>query len=105
MRDIALDDYLLHGPHTALDVIGEITGAPQVNIAGLCLGGTLTTMLLAHLAHDRSDDRVRSATLLNTLIDFSEPGMLGSFTDARSVRRLARKMAETGLPRGQPTWR
>ena len=50
LRDIALDDYLLHGPHTALDVIGEITGAPQVNIAGLCLGGTLTAMLLAHLA-------------------------------------------------------
>jgi polyhydroxyalkanoate synthase subunit PhaC len=99
LRDTALDDYLLHGPHTAIDVIGEITGAPQVNIAALCLGGTLATMLLAHLAHEK-DDRVRSATLLNTLIDFSEPGMLGSFTDARSVRRLARKMAETGVLEG-----
>jgi polyhydroxyalkanoate synthase subunit PhaC len=100
MRDVALDDYLLHGPHTALDVIGEITGSPQVNIAGLCLGGTLTTMLLAHLAH-RGEDRIRSATLLNTLLDFSEPGMLGSFTDARSVQRLARKMAETGVLEGR----
>ena len=100
LRDVALDDYLLHGPHTAIDVIGDITGAPQVNIAGLCLGGTLTTMLLAHLAHEQ-EDRVRSATLLNTLIDFSEPGMLGSFTDARSVRRLARKMAETGVLEGR----
>jgi poly(3-hydroxyalkanoate) synthetase len=96
MRHVALDDYLLHGPHTALDVIGAITGSPKVNIVGLCLGGTLTTMLLAYLA-DRGEDRIRSATLLNTLIDFSRPGMLGSFTDARSVRRVARRMAEKGV--------
>ena len=98
-RDIALDDYLLHGPRTAIDVIGAITGSPEVNIVGLCLGGTLTTMMLAHLAHEH-EDRVRSATLLNTLIDFSEPGMLGSFTDARSVRRLATRMAESGVLEG-----
>ena len=100
MRDVALDDYLLHGPHTALDVIGEITGSEQVNIAGLCLGGTLTTMLLAHLA-DEGEDRVRSATLLNTLIDFSEPGMLGSFTDPASTRRMAARMAEKGVLEGK----
>jgi polyhydroxyalkanoate synthase len=100
MRDVALDDYLVDGPHQALDVITAITGAPKVNIAGLCLGGTLTTMLLAHLAHE-GDDRIRSATLLNTLIDFSEPGMLGSFTDPRSVRGLAKKMAETGVLEGK----
>jgi len=99
MRDVALDDYLLHGPHTALDVISEITGSPRTNIAALCLGGTLTTMLLAHLAHE-GDDRVRSATLLNTLIDFGEPGMLGSFTDPDSVRRLARRMAGNGVLEG-----
>ena len=96
MGDVALDDYLLHGPHTALDVISSITGSQKVNIVGLCLGGTLTTLLLAYLA-DRGEDRIRSATLLNTLIDFSRPGMLGSFTDARSVRRLARRMAEKGV--------
>jgi len=100
MRDVALDDYLLHGPHTALEVITEITGAPQVNIAALCLGGTLATMLLAHLAHE-GEDRVRSATLLNTLIDFSEPGMLGSFTDPQSVRRMAAKMADKGVLEGK----
>ena len=91
--------YLLHGPREALDVIAEITGSPRTNIAALCLGGTLTTMLLAHLAH-HGDDRVRSATLLNTLIDFGEPGMLGSFTDPDSVRRLARRMAASGVLEG-----
>jgi polyhydroxyalkanoate synthase subunit PhaC len=100
MRDVALDDYLLHGPHTALDVIRAITGSPKVNMVGLCLGGTLTAMLLAHLAHER-EDRIETATLLNTLVDFGEPGMLGSFTDARSVRRMAARMADGGVLDGR----
>jgi polyhydroxyalkanoate synthase len=96
MRDVSLDDYLLHGPLDALDVIAEITGRDQVNIVGLCLGGTLTTMLLAHLAaHQR--DRVRSATLLNTLVDFTEPGPMGRFIDRASVERLSEKMAKRGF--------
>ena len=26
-----LDDYLLHGPHTAIDVMSKITGSPKVD--------------------------------------------------------------------------
>ena len=95
MHAVALDDYLLRGPLEALDVIAEITGSDEVNIVGLCLGGTLTAMLLAHLAvHNR--DRVRSATLLNTLLDFAEPGPMGHFLDPASVERLSTKMRERG---------
>src|SRR6266705_2234449 len=74
MRDVALDDYLVHGPQTALDVITDITGAPKIDIVGLCLGGTLTGMLAAYLA-GAGDDRLGSITLLNTLLDYSEPGV------------------------------
>ncbi|MGH9179957.1 MAG: PHA/PHB synthase family protein, partial [Acidimicrobiales bacterium] len=95
MRDVALDDYLLHGPHQALEVMADITGQPQANIVGLCLGGTLTTMLLAHLAATEHD-RVRSATLLNTLVDFSQPGPMGCFVDRESVERLDQRMLERG---------
>ncbi|MDQ2981518.1 MAG: alpha/beta fold hydrolase [Actinomycetota bacterium] len=94
-RDVALDDYLLQGPRIALDVIGDITGAPKANVVGLCLGGTLTAMLLAYLA-DQGDDRVRSATLLNTLVDFGEPGQLGVFTDPETIAGLEQRMAERG---------
>jgi hypothetical protein len=38
MRGVKLDDYLLQGPVTALDVVRDITGAPQANVVGLCLG-------------------------------------------------------------------
>jgi polyhydroxyalkanoate synthase len=96
MGGVRLDDYLLEGPRTALDVIGDITGAPKVNMVGLCLGGSLTAMLLAWLAAG-GDDRVNSATFLNTLIDFSEPGVLGAFSDPESVARIEAKMAKRGF--------
>ena len=96
MRDVTLDDYLVNGPSAALDAVEEITGAVEVNIVGLCLGGTLTAMLLAHLEKTAAH-RVRSATLLNTLIDFSEPGVLGAFTDPATIERVERKMRRKGF--------
>ena len=100
MRGVKLDDYLLQGPVTALDVVRDITGAPQANVVGLCLGGTLTTMLIAYL-DAIGDQRVKSATLLNTLIDFSQPGVLGAFTDRETVERLEAKMARQGYLEGR----
>jgi polyhydroxyalkanoate synthase len=96
MRDVALDDYLIQGPRQALDVVQAITGADQANVVGLCLGGTLTVMLLAYLA-DTGDDRVHTATLLNTLVDFSQPGPLGNFTDETTISRLEQKMNKKGF--------
>ena len=94
-RDVRLDDYLLHGPIDAMDVVRDITGQEKVNIVGLCLGGTLTTALMAYLAAKKAD-RINCATLLNTLVDFSKPGRLGAFTDKASVERLERRMNERG---------
>jgi polyhydroxyalkanoate synthase len=99
MRGVTLDDYLVHGPRTALDAIAEITGSPTVNIVGLCLGGSLTAMLLAYL-EQAGDDRVRSATFLNTLMDFAEPGVLAAFTDDATVTHLERQMAHRGYLEG-----
>src|SRR5216683_3641550 len=99
MRGVTLDDYLIHGPREALDVIADITGAPKIDIIGLCLGGALTAMLAAYLI-EKGDDRIGSITLLNTLLDYSEPGVLGTFTDEKTVRRLERQMAETGVLEG-----
>ena len=96
-RDIGLEDYLREGPLQALDVIGEITGAKQVNVAALCLGATLTAVMLGHLARTKAGrERVRSATLLNALVDFSEPGQLGNFVDPTTVERLEQRMAKRG---------
>ena len=116
MSDVGLDDYMLRGLGTAVDVVREICGVPQVNVAGLCVGGTLAVMLLAWQAQTAQEadgaataeaeagvggaPPVRSLTLLNTLVDFSEPGALAAFTDADSVDRLERSMAGKGYLEG-----
>jgi polyhydroxyalkanoate synthase subunit PhaC len=99
MGGVTLDDYLIHGPKTALDVISDITGSPKIDIVGLCLGGTLTAMLAAYLAKT-GDDRLGSITLLNTLLDYGEPGMLGAFADERTIGRLEADTARTGVMEG-----
>lgn len=96
MRSVGLHDYLLHGPHAALEVIEEITGSTATNIVGLCLGGTLTTMLLAWLAQNEPE-RVNSATLLNTIVDFSRAGVLRAFTDEAAIASIEKQMEETGF--------
>jgi polyhydroxyalkanoate synthase subunit PhaC len=100
MSGVTLDDYLVHGPQTALDVITDITGAPRIDIVGLCLGGALTGMLAAYLACT-GDGRLGSITLLNTLLDYSEPGVLGAFTDEATVSRLERQMEQQGVLEGR----
>jgi polyhydroxyalkanoate synthase subunit PhaC len=100
MRGVTLDDYLIHGPRQAMDVIQDITGAPTIDIVGLCLGGALTAMLAAYMAAT-GDARLGSVTLLNTMLDYSEPGVLGAFTDERTVARLERQMAAAGYLDGR----
>ena len=96
MRHVQMDDYLISGPIAALEVVGNITGAEKVNLLGLCLGGTLTMATLAYL-DAVGMELINSATFLNTLIDFSEPGLLGVFTDEASISRLEKTMQRTGF--------
>jgi polyhydroxyalkanoate synthase len=99
MRDVTLDDYLVQGPRAALDVISDITGAETVDIVGLCLGGALTAMTAAYLA-ETGDSRIGSITLLNTLLDYSDPGALGMFTDEKTVANLEKQMKAKGFLEG-----
>ena len=96
MRHVKMDDYLISGPVAALEVVRNITGADKINLLGLCLGGTLTMATLAYL-DAVGVDLINSATFLNTLIDFSEPGLLGVFTDQATISRLERTMQRTGF--------
>src|SRR6185312_6137736 len=96
MRSVGMNDYLLDGPITALDVIRDITGQEKCNLLGLCLGGTLTMISLTYL-DAIGKERINNATFLNTLTDFSMPGTLGVFADEVSVTKLEQQMAQTGF--------
>ena len=96
MSELGFRDYLFQGPLDAVRVVREITGAPAVNTVSVCLGGTLTALGLAHNAA-RGDDSIKSATFLNTHTDFTQPGLLGTFTDEATVAGLEKQMRKTGF--------
>ncbi|MCF7548714.1 alpha/beta hydrolase [Pseudonocardia sp. WMMC193] len=95
LRELSMSDYLREGPVAALDAVQRITGAPKVNVAGLCLGGAIATSMVAWLSA-RGEDRVNSLTLMNTMLDYTRPGMLGVFVDEPTVDRLERTMRKDG---------
>ena len=96
MRGVSWDDYLQLGLMAALDQASELTRSPVVNIVGLCLGGTMSTIGLAYLAAKGESERVGWMTVTNTLVDFSIPGNLGVFADRKSVTRLEQNMKQRG---------
>jgi polyhydroxyalkanoate synthase len=42
------------------------------------------------------EDRIGTLTLINTLLDYTEPGLLGCFVDEGTVDKLERRMARKG---------
>jgi polyhydroxyalkanoate synthase len=97
MKHYRMDEYLQRGWLAALDAVQELTGTTTTNVAALCLGGTLTLIGLAYLAAKGQAGRVNSATLTNTLVDFSDPGEFAVFTDEATIERLERGMNERGF--------
>jgi polyhydroxyalkanoate synthase len=89
------EHYLEDGPLAALDAIERAIGEAEVTVLGYCLGGTLTACLLAWLAA-RNDARVKAATFLTTMTDFSEPGELSVFIDDEQLDLIERHMREKG---------
>jgi len=95
LSGVTMDDYLVHGTQAALDVVTEITRSDTVDVLAVCLGGALAAMNAAHLAAS-GNHRIGTLTLINTLLDYAEPGQLGCFVDEGTVRKLERRMARKG---------
>ncbi|GAB4038434.1 MAG: class I poly(R)-hydroxyalkanoic acid synthase [Rubrivivax sp.] len=85
MKSATWDDYIGQGPITAIDVVRRITGAKTINTLGFCVGGTILATALAVLAA-RGEQPAHSVTLLTTLLDFSDTGILDIFVDEASVQ-------------------
>ncbi|MBV8683590.1 MAG: class I poly(R)-hydroxyalkanoic acid synthase [Caulobacteraceae bacterium] len=88
-------DYLREGFYAAVDAVQRQTGAERVNTVGYCIGGTMLSCALAHLAaHD--DPRVNSATFFAAQQDFSEAGDLLIFTNESWLKDLEAQMDAGG---------
>jgi len=94
------DDYVERGVIDAVRTVREITGQPTVNLLGFCVGGTLVATAAAALTA-RGERWVESLTLLTTLLDFSDPGVVGIFVDEAFVSYKEATIGSGGLMHGR----
>jgi polyhydroxyalkanoate synthase len=90
-----MEDYLHEGIYAAVDAVGRQTGVDRVNTVGYCIGGTLLSCALAHMAA-RGDERIASATFFAAQQDFSEAGDLLIFTNEDWLHDLETRMDAGG---------
>ena len=96
MAKLTWDDYVERGAIEAIRVAQEITRQPKVHVFGFCVGGTIAACALAVLAA-REQQPAASLTLLTTLLDFSDTGVLEVFIDETQVAKHEAKLAKGGI--------
>lgn len=90
------DDYIQEGVLEAIRVVQEISRQPQINALGFCVGGTMLATALA-LAKARGETPAATLTLLTTLLDFSDTGILDVFVDELHAQTRERQIGMGGL--------
>jgi polyhydroxyalkanoate synthase subunit PhaC len=90
------EDYMREGVFGATDAVLKITGQPQTNALGYCVGGTLLASSLAYMA-TAGDNRIRSASFLAAQTDFSKAGDLLVFIDDDQLNALDEVMRKAGF--------
>lgn len=96
----SFESYMFEGAYAALDAVEKATGEKEVNAIGYCIGGTMLSSALAHMAA-KGDDRIKSATFFATQVDFTEAGDLKVFIDEEQINKLEAQMeAHGGLLEG-----
>jgi len=79
------DQYIEDAAIRAIREVQDITGSKQLNTLGFCVGGTILATALSVLAA-RGEQPATSVTLLTTLLDFSNTGVLDLFIDETMVQ-------------------
>ena len=79
----------------AIDVISQVSGSPDVNVMGGCLGGMTAAVAQAHLAA-LGERRINSATMTVTMLDCHSDGRMFLFASPATLA-LAKAVSK---PRG-----
>jgi poly[(R)-3-hydroxyalkanoate] polymerase subunit PhaC len=77
-RDWNFDTYV-QATIDAIDVVREVSGSPDVNLMGGCLGGMTAALTQAHLAALGQEERINSSTMFVTLLDCQSKGRMFLF--------------------------
>ena len=96
-RDFGFNEYINDGVLRALELVCNETGADGANTASYCVGGTLTSMVLAHMANQKNiKNKIYSSTFFTSLVDFTEPGDLGVFIGEDQISTIENQMKPKG---------
>jgi polyhydroxyalkanoate synthase len=98
--DNYIEDALIKAIHVTRDIAGKPAEDESINALGFCVGGTMLATALAVLAA-RGEKPVHSVTLLTTLIDFTDSGILDVFIDEAFVKFREQEMGKGGLMKGK----
>ena len=98
-------DYIEDAAIRAIREVQAISGQDSIDTLGFCVGGTMLSTALAVLAA-RGQQPAASVTLLTTLLDFSDTGVLDLFIDEPAVQLREMTLGEKapqgpGLLKGQ----
>jgi polyhydroxyalkanoate synthase len=99
------DDYLQKGAIAAIRAVQEICGLKgkkddRINVLGFCVGGTILASALAVLAA-KGEQPAASLTLMTSLLDFEDAGVLEVFIDEQHVRMRERTVGKGGVMPGK----
>ncbi|MGA0607234.1 class I poly(R)-hydroxyalkanoic acid synthase [Phenylobacterium sp. VNQ135] len=89
------EDYMRQGIYEGTAAAMEQCGVSHVNAVGYCIGGTLLSAALAHMAA-KGVQPIGAATFFAAQQDFSEAGDLLLFTNEEWLKTLEQKMDEGG---------
>jgi polyhydroxyalkanoate synthase len=96
MGHLTWDNYVEDGVIKAIHAAQQISGQAQINVLGFCVGGTILSSALAVL-FARGEKPVESVTLLTTLLDFSDPGVIEVYIDEEQIAEHERKIGKGGV--------
>jgi polyhydroxyalkanoate synthase subunit PhaC len=95
LAEKSFEHYMREGIFEALDAVKAATGEEKVTAIGYCVGGTLLSVALAYMAAN-DDNRIDSATLFTTQVDFTHSGDLKIFACEEQIRAIEDNMRERG---------
>ncbi|THC46556.1 class I poly(R)-hydroxyalkanoic acid synthase [Massilia sp. Mn16-1_5] len=100
MSNLGWDDYVERGAIEAIKLAQDISGQDKVHVFGFCVGGTIAASALAVLAA-RGQQPAASLSLLTTLLDFTDTGVLEVFIDETQVALREASLAKGGIMPGR----
>jgi len=98
-KDWNLETYI-QAAVEAIDAVCEISGSKDLNLMGACAGGFTMATLMGHLAAKKAK-RIKSATMMVTVLDTRSETLLGMFASKSGIAAAVKRSRKQGVLEGR----